>query len=515
MADDHGSTNVALPAPMSIGNDWRRASGGDRAMFVALAAFVAIVFALGGSARADALSQPLVYLAAIALIVAAIAKSPAQGHQAVRWPLLCLAGLAAVIALQLVPLPPAIWRSLPGRAGFGQGLDLIGLGQAWRPLSLTPDATLAALVALLPPFAMLLAGRRIPRLVDGLLPVFLAGGAISALLAVLQIGGAMPPLYRISTYNAGIGLFANRNHQAALLVCTIPLLAAWAMQRSGRPAIARIRPWIALAAIAMVLPLLMVTGSRAGLLFGAGAVVAAILVARPDRALIGQASRRRSRARRALVSFGLAVVVIVPVALAVALSRDEALRRLLDGNAGDRRFEWAGLFRSMAWDYFPAGSGFGSFESVFRAYEPFEGLADTYLNNAHNDLVEIVIEGGLPALVPLVVFVGWFGMAVARAWRPDGRRPSPPEGVYLDDARSANERSDNRQSKKERSQEGQSDGHAGLARAATIVLAILFAWSLVDYPLRTPTLAMLAAVCCLFLRVDAPHHSPVSRISRR
>ena len=474
---------------------WSRASMAERANFIGIAAFVMLTFAMGGSARADAASQPLVYLAAVALIVATLAQSNRFRVAGIDWPLVCLAGLAAVIAVQLVPLPPSVWRALPGRSIFAQALDLIALGNNWRPISLTPDATLSSLVATLPPIAILLAGCRNPRLVEALLPVVLVGCAASAVLAMLQAAGAATSFYRITSVgNAAVGLFANRNHQSALLVCALPLIAAWAVarrgegsktrgrdsgtDRGGQPSslFERARPWLALLGVAAILPLLLVTGSRAGIVLGVGAVIAAAVIVRPDRFL--RRVQRGLRPRTVVLGTLAALVAIAPAVLAVVASRDEALQRLLDTSTGDRRSEWANIFRQMAWDYFPVGSGFGSFEAVFRAYEPYEGLSDTYLNNVHNDLLEIIIEGGLLALVPLVAFIIWFAAVSIRAWRT----PRP----------------------------------AGVARrAASVALTILFVWSLVDYPLRTPTLAVLAAVCCLFLRVDASPDSPVDRLADR
>ena len=72
-------------------------------------------------------------------------------------PALGLVALLLVLpVVQLIPLPPALWQALPGRAIERGALDLIGAADTWRPLSVAPARTLAALLALVPPAIVLL-----------------------------------------------------------------------------------------------------------------------------------------------------------------------------------------------------------------------------------------------------------------------------------------------------------------------------------------------------------------------
>jgi len=110
-----------------------------------------------------------------------------------------------------------------------------------------------------------------------------------------------------------------------------------------------------------------------------------------------------------------------------------------------------------------AGSGFGSFDSVYRQFEPRSLLSVTYLNEAHNDPLQIVIEGGIAAFALLLLFLSWwFRRAAEVLVRPRGRRPA-------------------------------------LERGALIVMLLLMLSSLVDYPLRTSLLAALFAFCAVEL----------------
>ena len=54
-----------------------------------------------------------------------------------RVPLILLGALAALMAIQLIPLPPGIWTALPGRERYLEAAAAIGIPQPWRPISLT------------------------------------------------------------------------------------------------------------------------------------------------------------------------------------------------------------------------------------------------------------------------------------------------------------------------------------------------------------------------------------------
>jgi O-antigen ligase len=110
------------------------------------------------------------------------------------------------------------------------------------------------------------------------------------------------------------------------------------------------------------------------------------------------------------------------------------------------------------------GSGFGSFDPVFRVYEPDGLLSPNYLNHAHNDLLELAMVGGLPAMVLLVWFLVWLGTrGIAALRRSDGRT------------------------------------NTRMARLGLLMLVMMLLSSLVDYPLRTPLVAAICAVACGWL----------------
>src|SRR5947199_27829 len=66
--------------------------------------------------------------------------------------LILLAGLA-VVAVQLVPLPPSLWAH-GLRARIADSYALLGQPVPWLPISLTPYSTLNSVLGVIPPVAL-------------------------------------------------------------------------------------------------------------------------------------------------------------------------------------------------------------------------------------------------------------------------------------------------------------------------------------------------------------------------
>ena len=85
------------------------------------------------------------------------------------------------------------------------------------------------------------------------------------------------------------------------------------------------------------------------------------------------------------------------------------------------RFDFAGEYRPQIWRetlhaigvYFPWGSGMGTFVPVYAAGELLETVGPTYANRAHNDLLELLLEGGVIGAM-LLTGVVWTVLASAR-----------------------------------------------------------------------------------------------------
>lgn len=453
--------------------------------FYAFVAFFVIVFFTGGGSRDDI--QSLVVLRPIAIIFAAYALSVSdrRGWAGNLFPVYILVALAGLMIVQLIPLPASMWTHLPQRQIYFDIGALAGIEQPWRPLSLSPSKTLNSLFSLLVPLATMLLYLNLERADQRkALVVILAMAYLSAVLAMLQLGGsANGPLYLYQITNNGqaVGLFANRNHQAVLLACTI-VIAAWyagAIRRSEKASTIKVS--VALGSIFILLPLIFITGSRAGMALALPAFIIALLFVYDGRYFSDAPTKKNVRTRRPkgitrfifwrhyssknLVAGAFILTLVSIVGAAFYASRTVAFDRLTQGDAqAELRLELLPVLSAMVGEYMPWGAGFGSFEHVYKIFEPLDLLKPEYLNQAHSDWFQVLIEGGVPVIGLFVLLLGW---ALMR-----GRR--------LFDRSVAKDR------------------RKRIFLSTTIIL-FLAAASISDYPLRVPSMmAMLAVFLCMF-----------------
>lgn len=437
----------------------------ERVRFGLLLAFLAACFLWGGASRLNVPGLMFLQPGIVLLTAAALLLPGPVRFNAIRVPLVLLGAFAFVMVLQLVPLPPSMWAGLPGHQKFADLASAMGVDGVWRPISLTPDLTLASLAGLVTPACALLlfAAQPVERTYR-LLPYLIGAVVLSALLGAAQVaGGVNSSFYRYDVVSRGdaVGFFANRNHQAVLLAICFPLLGVWAGLRSRDPRRQSFRRWSSLAIGLFLVPMLAITGSRAGIVLGAIGLGFAVVTYHAARE---SGSARLSRVER----IGVAVAVLVGfgfIGATVLRSRAEAFERLFSIGLGDEsRARFLPVLVDMTGDFFPVGSGFGSFDPVYRSYEPFELLSPRYLNHAHNDLLELAITGGLPALIVAVLFLVWFWKVTFRSLR--SRR---------------------------------GDKAVQFAKLGAAMIVLMLTSSLFDYPLRTPLLAALFAIACAWM----------------
>jgi O-antigen ligase len=386
-----------------------------------------------------------------------------------------LGAIAILAIVQLIPLPPGIWHQLPGHEIVRDIDTILGLEGLWRPISLAPNGTLNALMALVVPLAFLVHVAKLDAAgIRRLLIIAIALGLLSALIGIAQAVGTRGNglyFYRITNHGFAVGLFSNRNHQAVFLACLFPMLAAYASFPLKAAANARIRLILVLLAGAALIPLLLITGSRLGAALGILGILSARWVYHAPELI---AVRRRESKRKNYTPLIVGIVGIGLVAITAFLAQVSIFERFAGSSDAmtDIRFRvWQPILR-MSWDFFPFGSGLGSFAEVYRVYEPNELLGARYLNHAHNDFLEVFLTAGVAGLVIMGVVAVSLAQAAFRAFR----LKSPDRDISL-------------------------------YRMGAVVVTMLAAASLVDYPLRTPSITcvfILAAVCLRRVRTSEP-----------
>lgn len=390
--------------------------------WIALAAFMLIVVMMGGGSRSDLASLPFLRAASVLFATAALAMAPMSASRDVRGALFLLALLAIWMAAQLVPLPPDFWASLPLRDKIYRIDQLLGEGDRWRPISMTPSLTVNSLLALTVPVAAIILAAATPATQKiRIWWLIWAFGVLSSLFGLMQLAtgaGSAVYLYRITNEGAIVGLFANRNHFAVLLSIAI-LAAGWLisyelMRRNRRIAVVGLLS----GSLLLFLFLVLAVGSRFGLIGGFISAAATLVIVRrrADRrpAALNQPGRRSdattpsNRVMRA--AFGILPVVSMAAigALFYASDKENAVTRLVDGSgAPEMRVAAFSTVADLAQTQWLLGSGFGSFARVFQIVEPDSLLQPVYLNQAHNDWLQVPIEGGLPAILIMGFAIIW------------------------------------------------------------------------------------------------------------
>jgi O-antigen ligase len=424
--------------------------------FVLLAALLVILWFAGGASRENVAGQIVSRAAAWTAIVITALFGQRPRLEGARGAALFLLAAILLCVVQLVPLPPGLWHTLPGRSAFAD--PLVSPPGLWRPWSLAPGTTVNALFSLVVPLAVMLLATSAREEQKRWLPAtILAVIALSLVVGLIQFTGAqiVNPLVN-GIPGAVDGLLANRNHYALFLSFGLLIAPASAFgdgTRSKTSALA------ALGLIVLLVLTLLATGSRTGLVLGIVALVLGLVLARRG---VKTAFRRYPRWVLPALSIGLVALLAISVLASVAADRAVSIDRLVDQNAGqDMRGLGRPVVLAIIQTYFPFGTGIGSFDPIFRMHEPLALLQPTYFNHAHNDFLEIVLDAGLPGLLLLLTALSWWGWKSMAAWRGEEAQVLPRLG-------------------------------------SAMLLLILLA-SITDYPARTPIIMAMTMIAAIWL----------------
>jgi O-antigen ligase len=364
------------------------------------------------------------------------------------------AGSLMLTLLQLVPLPYSLWAGLPGHQLNVDTFSLLGAKPGWLPLSLSPLSTKASALALIPALAGYFAVLTL-RATDYLRIslVVVACAVIGLVIGLAQKSlGQMSGFYFYGDFGINIanGTFANRNFFAAQLFTSIPFVAAIAtvMSHSRRvhPALVLIFAFIYMALLVVGLGII---GSRGGIVLAILSVIFSVFYVYRNPITV-DFGRRWSF--YAVLTF-LVLIFQVGMVGITRLAETDPIQ--------DYRGEIYGVTLTTIKNYFPVGSGMGTFAPVYQQFETPRVIVAKYVNHAHNDWLEIALEGGAPALGLLGAFVLLYLRMVVSVSRMASNVAQ----------------------------------HA-FYRAALVAVFLLLVHALVDFGLRTPALMSFFSICC-------------------
>ena len=431
-----------------------RATGRERAeprspLFLPLAVVLSVWQIFGGAAPESILLFFMLGLSGSILLALVVSPWGAGTWRTLSGPArLMVLFFCLMPLLQLVPLPPALWQALPGRSLAVQTLTAAGVAGEWRPLTMAFGPTFRTALVFLWLAALLLAALQLSsRELRRIFMLLLAFGLLNVAIGVVQVvsNSTMLIFYPGFAGRFLTGLFANKNHTGLFIAMTFLFGYAALYGRQGweRRGITLVVPLGLVLLIA-----LLATFSRAGLVFGVAAI--AFLV------VLSSGHRLRKGMRWLLIAAPLGLAGL----FAIVSSTDLASRTM-------SRFENVGEdLRWSIWEwswplvvqYFPVGSGIGSFTLIYPSHEQLDWVMPVYVNHVHNDYLEQLIEVGIAAPISwaLILFALW--RPVRTAW----------------------------------AERGTQSGRLALVGAAALFLIAVH--SAFDYPLRRPAIAAVAMV---------------------
>lgn len=450
----------------------------ERLVPVIVSLMFVVIFIFGGASRSGLLGHLFLQLlgCGILLFLVNFVKDTVF-TQTFRRLAFLVGGIVIWSFLQLVPLPMSIWTSFGDRAFVESGYQILKQqGEISLPISLTPGETFASILGFIPPIAVFMTlysigWRRSSKSVSWAL-VILAG--ISVIIGFAQLfTGDESPLYWHSVTNNGypVGFFANVNHNATLVLMAIPFLAVLGYEEmrtyklGGNNALPR-----NIIAFLLVLFLsgIVLMDSVAGYILIVPSLAAAILL-----------YQSRSTSLKSILltylKFGLALALLMLILAYVPI-----LDRLGITNSDDTELSRIEVWKqslSLVRDNYQFGSGLGSYEHIYRVYEDSSGVSKKYMNDAHNDYLQIVIEWGIIGAILLICVGILIIIEIVKQWT------GPREEGYR------------------------------IRRAASVALLMIMCHSFVDYPLRTPALACVTAACLALLLM--PYKDIQSRARKR
>ena len=353
--------------------------------------------------------------------------------------------------LQVIPLPPEIWKSFPGRDLELQLFQVANAGNDWHSISLNPIETLFVLVTVFPAAAVFLAGLKLNDtelrfLIVG--TIFLAFFSIIIGLFQFSTQGGVFNFYNSSHRQFLVGFFANRNHQGLFLAISLTLTIDFIV---GKASNGRLGLIISGLAAFFFIGAVVATASRSGLALTVFAVFLVLIVKLRESVGLGKLS-----AMIALASIScIAVFQSIGIIFNSVVDRYSAVD-------DDLRWQFWEQSRLIIANYFPMGTGLGTFIPIYKQFEPLDQIMPTFVNHVHNDYYELVLEAGLGGIIiPVLLLLALGQMIVSKILAQKSAMPS-------------------------------------FHWAGLIIVILILVHSIVDYPLRTQAIAIFFG---LFLAV--------------
>ncbi len=357
-----------------------------------LSLFLLVCIALGGTSQDLVYFKLFIYVLSLSLIAFSFySRFYSDTPKLFRAPELLVLILIAAFFIYLIPLSPSLWTELAGRDIVLAGFESINMPPPWLPLSLTPETTFFSLFDFLPIIALSLLFRLNCSVDEKRIAAnsILFIGIITSFLGVLQIiGGNGFYLYDVTNQGYAVGVFSNANHQACFLAACLPFTAIRLLQKTSRRefdafSIHRI-DFLAVFTFISLSVGIVLTGSLTGYIFLVVTFSLSSLI------MIRETKFVKISILIALILFSIFIVDFIFLGNFL----DELKDKLVTLDPGSRRAIYSNVMEAR--DTFGLfGTGPGSFLEVYKIQESRDSLTTTFIPNAHNDYLQTVLELGV------------------------------------------------------------------------------------------------------------------------
>ncbi|HPE61933.1 MAG TPA: O-antigen ligase family protein [Thiolinea sp.] len=313
--------------------------------------------------------------------------------------------------LYLIPLSSETWQQLPGRSLYLPSVEWLEANQEqamWLTASLVPEKTVHAILATLPLAAvfMVTAGLSQQKTLQVLNLLFIVA-AIQACIALIQpFNPKAISLILSDHYNtsASQGTYLNRDHFSVLMYLLLSpamglIFLNFGKKNKNHPEDDKKQKSINVSLILVCFVILitvagMASKSRMGVTLTLASLFLSLII------FSGHIGGKRT------ASFSITLLIAI-VSIITMIGATPIINRFIAHDpSSDLRFKIFPIVSQGINDFFPVGSGPGTFQEAFRLYQPVD--MSNFINHVHNDYLELIFEMGAVGIMIIgMMIISW------------------------------------------------------------------------------------------------------------
>lgn len=341
-------------------------------------------------------------------------------------PTILLLFFMGLFIIYLVPLSPDIWTSLKGRQIVEEGYILINEPLPKLPISLSPEKTFLSIFDFLPVVAVgliTILTKNIKELEFAVYSLLLIS-IVSVLLGMAQLidGNQSFSLYKFFNKGRPIGFFSNTNHFICLLVMTMPLsLLLFFHSKNDLFSSSYGKKGKFLCAVSFLSGIcgVLMAGSIAGYLLLILCILACIVIFNP-----------KYSQKKTIILLGIIFILLILLDFFIFSGQVSRLLDKFSNTMPTSRVEIHNKVLDFRGNYGRFGIGPGAFLDIYPMHLESNSISTTYVNNAHNDFLQIWTEFGHLGVLLILSFFVWYFLTFID-WFKERKNRSNEQFIFL------------------------------------------------------------------------------------